>query len=295
MSLIIFLLLLPDCRSLAPAWHSTKHSNMHGQLAAVKHHGDVSVLHPLCTYLPRCERHYEGKGGGEGENHSALTLGRCCAPCSSSTLATYHVYTEEQLPKPQHFLSTLLPSAPAAQSPHSAPARAAGCLYSVISEVHNAFFWQQKEYLINAVSGGWTLLVSGWQGSCHILFVWLQLPQDPGILVLQTFEVDVGMEWSTWALLQHCDHFCDRQLQTAVFTPMMLLLPLWICRLFYTCYFYQALSESGFSYKSKHSFQCGNTTPITISNCCKVPNHPSSSCNKKKMTQKCKNITLNQC
>lgn len=110
----------------------------------------------------------------------------------------------------------------------------------------------------------------------------------PGIPVLQTSEVDVGTEWSTWTMLQHCDHFCDRQLQTTIFTPMLLLLPLWICRLFYTCYFHQALSKSGFSHKSKHSFQCENTTLIAISNCCKVPNHPSSSCNKRKMTQKCK-------
>lgn len=44
--------------------------------------------------------------------------------------------------------------------------------------------------------------------------------------------------------------------------------------------------QVGFSHKSKHSFQFENTTSTAISNCCKVQNHPSSSCNKRKMTQK---------
>lgn len=44
-------------------------------------------------------------------------------------------------------------------------------LFPLVPEVRNTFLQQRrKEYLIVLISGGWTLLVSGLQGSCHILF-----------------------------------------------------------------------------------------------------------------------------
>lgn len=110
-------------------------------------------------------------------------------------------------------------------------------LFPLMPEGRNTFLRQRrKEYLIILISRGWTLLVSGLQGSCHILFC---LPDssfsEPGLRSHR------HPRWMWGWNGPHLDRVATRQpllwqapTDSCYFTSLPLLLPLWICWLVHT-------------------------------------------------------------